>query len=159
MFSRFKNVVIGAVGSLDSNGIQGESIRRPLAPKFKYRRPKFLNITPRDEEDDYMISADHEVRPIIHPNSALPYYAGYAECCNAGKSALNEDLACHTDYLVHKVVTHNKGGLKKFPISYSYYGLFDGHAGVGAALSASHDLHHLIHVIIFFLHTNECEMV
>lgn len=32
-----------------------------------------------------------------------------------------------------------------------YFGLFDGHAGTGAALMASHSLHHHIKVLHFYL--------
>ena len=41
------------------------------------------------------VTADHLVRPIMVPRDVniLPWYAGYAEAINAGKSLRNEDQA------------------------------------------------------------------
>lgn len=90
------------------------------------------------------MSADHRLRPIIHPNQPLPYYAGYAECVNAGKSKWNEDQAViQRGVLINE---SNKNRDSKFAIPYTYYGIFDGHAGVGAALCAANQLHHILHV-------------
>lgn len=35
-------------------------------------------------------------------------------------------------------------------LPYYYFGVFDGHAGWGAAVSAANQLHHIIHVRFFF---------
>lgn len=45
--------------------------------------------------DELKASADHNVRPILVPRdlNVMPWYTGYAECVNAGKSEWNEDNA------------------------------------------------------------------
>lgn len=52
----------------------------------------FLNLSTTDE---LKASADHNLRPIIVPRdlNAMPWYSGYAECINSGKSQYNEDQA------------------------------------------------------------------
>lgn len=52
----------------------------------------FLNLSTNDE---LKASADHNLRPIIVPRdlNAMPWYSGYAECINSGKSQYNEDQA------------------------------------------------------------------
>ncbi|KAF5289283.1 hypothetical protein FQR65_LT11904 [Abscondita terminalis] len=144
MLNRFKSVVIGAVSGLEPNGVNINSDinqKNQLAPKFPYGRPHFLNL----EDDEVQMSADHRLRPIIHPNRPLPYYAGYAECVNAGKSEWNEDQAVYRLGVLTKVATNDIMGPKKYNIPYTYYGIFDGHAGVGAALCAANQLHHILH--------------
>ncbi|KAK4871806.1 hypothetical protein RN001_015930 [Aquatica leii] len=143
MLNRFKSVVIGAVSGLESNGLHtnSEVNQKNLAPKFPYGRPHFLNL----EDDEVQMSADHRLRPIIHPSRPLPYYAGYAECVNAGKSEWNEDQAVYRLGVLTKVATNDIMGPKKYNIPYTYYGIFDGHAGVGAALCAANQLHHILH--------------
>ena len=147
MFSRFKSAVIGAVSGLETNGLTpGESHshlkQQTLAPKFSYGRPAFLNLS----EDEVQMSADHKLRPIIHPSMSLPHHAGYAECVNAGKSKWNEDQAVYRQGVLTRVEYNDKQGVQKFSIPYTYYGIFDGHAGVGAALCAANQLHHILHV-------------
>ncbi|KAH0820440.1 protein phosphatase 1H [Tenebrio molitor] len=145
MFSRFKSAVIGAVSGLETNGIStGDShshLKQTLAPKFSYGRPAFLNLS----EDEVQMSADHKLRPIIHPSMPLPHFAGYAECVNAGKSKWNEDQAVYRQGVLTRVEYNEKQGVQKFSIPYTYYGIFDGHAGVGAALCAANQLHHILH--------------
>lgn len=146
MFSRFKNAVIGAVSGLEPNGIPSPEphshSKQTLAPKFLYGRPAFLNLS----EDEVQMSADHRLRPIIHPSMSLPHHAGYAECVNAGKSKWNEDQAVFRQGVLTRVEYNDKQGVQKFSIPYTYYGIFDGHAGVGAALCAANQLHHILHV-------------
>lgn len=48
--------------------------------------------------------------------------------------------------VLSKTSQNNDGDAQKFSIPYTYYGIFDGHAGVGAALCAANQLHHIIHV-------------
>lgn len=45
--------------------------------------------------DELKASADHNTRPILVPRdlNVMPFYTGYAECVNAGKSEWNEDNA------------------------------------------------------------------
>lgn len=71
---------------------------------------------------------------------------GYAECVNAGKSRWNEDQAVYRQGILSKATPNEDGSVQKFAIPYTYYGIFDGHAGVGAALCAAFQLHHIIHV-------------
>lgn len=142
MLNRFKSAVIGAVEGFEVNrNISNDNnLRNHLAPKFPYGRPHFLNLG----DEEVQMSADHRLRPIIHPNQPLPYYAGYAECVNAGKSKWNEDQAViQRGVLINE---SNKNKNSKFAIPYTYYGIFDGHAGVGAALCAANQLHHILHV-------------
>lgn len=136
MYNRVKSVV-GAIVSGNEAGTSNDyflSRQQKLEPKFPYNRPHFLQL----DDEEIHISADHRLRPIIHPSKPLSHYAGYAECINAGKSRWNEDQA-----------VFRRGVLTKpdvqFSIPYSYYGIFDGHAGVGAALCAANQLHHIIH--------------
>ena len=60
--------------------------------KYAYQRPIFLQLFTDDEIE---VTADHLVRPIMVPRDVniLPWYAGYAEAINAGKSLRNEDQA------------------------------------------------------------------
>lgn len=144
MLNRFKSAVIGAVSGLEVNGTHSASDthnRNHLAPKFPYNRPHFLNLG----DDEVQISADHRLRPIIHPSQPLPHNAGYAECVNAGKSKWNEDQAVYRQGILSKVGQGNIG-VTNLSIPYTYYGIFDGHAGVGAALCAANQLHHILHV-------------
>lgn len=111
---------------------------RNLPDKFNYGRPQFLQLLTFDE---LKASADHNVRPIIVPRdiSIMPWFTGYAECVNSGKSEWNEDQAAFR----REILSHP---LKKYPdLPYIYFGIFDGHAGYGAALAASNQFHHILH--------------
>lgn len=109
-----------------------------LQDKFAYARPPFLQLLTPDE---LKASADHNVRPIIVPRDIglLPWGTGYAECVNSGKSEWNEDQAAFCRQVLSDP-TH------KYPdLPYTYFGIFDGHAGYGAALAASYQFHHILH--------------
>ncbi|GAB0099916.1 protein phosphatase 1H [Sergentomyia squamirostris] len=109
-----------------------------LPEKFTYARPPFLQLLTHDE---LKASADHNVRPIIVPRdiTVLPWSAGYAECVNSGKSEWNEDQGAFQ----RQILTHPS---KQFPdLPYTYFGIFDGHAGYGAALAAANQFHHILH--------------
>lgn len=119
-------------------------------PKFRYTRPEFLQLK---TEDEILVSADHQIRPIILPRDVnrLPWKSGYAECINAGKSARNEDqAACHQEVLVRDWITLKQNNLdldavgieNKLP--YVYFGIFDGHAGTAVAVAAANQLHNII---------------
>ncbi|KAL5276721.1 PPM1J family protein [Megaselia abdita] len=112
--------------------------RGSLRPKFQYSRPVFLQLWTSDE---LRASADHNVRPIIVPRDidVLPFQTGYAECVNSGKSEWNEDQAG----FCRKVLSHPSEPFTELP--YTYFGIFDGHAGVGAALAAANQFHHILH--------------
>ncbi|KAL1493204.1 hypothetical protein ABEB36_011303 [Hypothenemus hampei] len=144
MFNRLRSAVIEAVSGLEAtNGTveNGHHNKSNLAPKFPYGRPHFLGLG----DDEVQMSADHKLRPIIHPSKPLPHNTGYAECVNAGKSRWNEDQAVYRQGVLSKIIPTEQGNVQKFSIPYTYYGIFDGHAGVGAALCASYQLHHIIH--------------
>ncbi|XP_018320592.1 protein phosphatase 1H [Agrilus planipennis] len=144
MLNRFKNAVIGAVGGFETNGLalnQDLHQRSSLSPKFPYARPHFLEL----DWEQMQISADHRLRPIIHPSQSLAFNTGYAECINAGKSKWNEDQAVLQQGVLTKLELVENSPPVKYDIPYSYYGIFDGHAGVGAALCAANQLHHILH--------------
>ncbi|XP_055590880.1 protein phosphatase 1H [Uranotaenia lowii] len=156
MFNRLKNRVLTVVGpdipALPSTGSGhgssgGYSHRHHhddhggkgnLPEKFRYARPQFLQLLTYDE---LKASADHNVRPIIVPRdlSLLPWNTGYAECVNSGKSEWNEDQAAFH----RQVLSHPSRQYHDLP--YTYYGIYDGHAGYGAALAASNQFHHILH--------------
>ncbi|XP_044740988.1 protein phosphatase 1H [Chrysoperla carnea] len=153
MFSRFRNVIYNAVGGIDAPPNQGNTkvFEERQEPKFLYSRPHFLGLNTSEE---IKASADHRMRPIIVPrdSNVLPWNTGYAECVNAGKSVWNEDQAVNMVQLLSRIKespsTSNpseKEQSRVFNIPYVYFGIFDGHAGVGAALSAANQLHHIIH--------------
>ncbi|XP_063708584.1 protein phosphatase 1H [Culicoides brevitarsis] len=109
-----------------------------LPDKFIYSRPGFLNLSTTDE---LKASADHNLRPIIVPRdlNAMPWYSGYAECINSGKSQYNEDQAAFSK----QTLSHPS---KQYPdLPYMYFGIFDGHASHGCSLAASLQFHHILH--------------
>ncbi|XP_032594954.1 protein phosphatase 1H isoform X2 [Drosophila grimshawi] len=109
-----------------------------MTDKIPYGRPSFLQLLTNDE---LRASADHNVRPIIVPReiNLLPWATGYAECVNSGKSEWNEDQAA----FCRQVLSDPEHKHPDLP--YTYFGIYDGHAGCGAALAASHQFHHILH--------------
>lgn len=90
----------------------------------------------------------------------MPWYSGYAEAINAGKSARNEDQAAfHRGVLRTKDLSLDDGlpipGASRgagethdghhFEIPYIYFGIFDGHAGSATAVTAANELHQIVH--------------
>lgn len=139
MFNRLKNrVLTSIVPDIPSITPSTNYSNRSLPDKFQYSRPPFLQLLTVDE---LKASADHNVRPIIVPRdvSVMPFNSGYAECVNSGKSEWNEDQAAFNVQLLH----HPSKDLPDLP--YVYFGIFDGHAGYGASLAASHQFHHILH--------------
>ena len=108
-----------------------------LPVRYEYSRPVFLEIT--QEEAD--TSKDHGQRLILTPHdvSHMPWHAGYAETINSGKSLYsNEDQAAiHVTHLV----ANDPDKDQACTIPYVMFGIFDGHAGTGAALTAANTLH------------------
>lgn len=146
MFSRVRGVIANVVSGLDNHS--GGNSEPPLGPKFPYTRPHFLNLNVTEEVP---LSADHRVRPIIVPRErdALPWCSGYAECVNSGKSVKNEDQATVYEFRLGR----RPNGESTDPlaaaqrdIQVKYFGLFDGHAGFGAAVCAARQLHYIIEV-------------
>lgn len=141
MLNRFRSALANALSNQDESMETDHPREKP--PKFPYRRPAFLEL----DNDTLAVYSDHKMRPVLHSNfAALPYNAGYAECINAGKSKHNEDQAV----CLQGVLLCNIGWARKEYIPYTYYGLFDGHGGTGAALAAASQLHHLLQVILIF---------
>lgn len=130
----------------------GSNQKSTKLPKFRYSRPEFLQLK---TDDEILVSADHQIRPIILPRdvSRLAWKSGYAECINAGKSLRNEDqAACYQDVLIKKSAsvqandanseTENASLSDKLP--WVYFGIFDGHAGTAVAVAAAAQLHNII---------------
>ncbi|XP_033150250.1 protein phosphatase 1H [Drosophila busckii] len=146
MFNNFKNRFISAIApdlpplpSSESDYQRGGlRLGQPKPDKFAYARPPFLQLLTSDE---LRASADHNVRPIIVPRdiNLLPWATGYAECVNSGKSEWNEDQGA----FCRQVLSDPEHVHPDLP--YTYFGVFDGHAGYGAALAASHQFHHILH--------------
>lgn len=147
MFSRVKNAFVNAVTGSDSQTSLASSTSAlsasGLSPKFPYTRPLFLSLNLMEEVP---LSADHRVRPIIVPRErdALPWCSGYAECVNAGKSVKNEDQASVYEFKVPISGHHEENNPNQDVVSVTYFGIFDGHAGYGAAVCAAKQLHFII---------------
>uniref|UniRef100_A0A670YFK5 Protein phosphatase, Mg2+/Mn2+ dependent 1J n=1 Tax=Pseudonaja textilis TaxID=8673 RepID=A0A670YFK5_PSETE len=124
-------------------------------PRGSFSRPSFLQLTP----EELLLADDHTGRTVQSPRESrrrLPWSTGYAEVINAGKSQHNEDQACCEAVFVEKRDTlRNNPGHKGISgesevsgeqlgskgLFFYYWGLFDGHAGSGAAIMASKLLH------------------
>lgn len=108
-----------------------------LPVRYEYSRPVFLEIT-QEEEDT---AKDHGQRIILSPRdiSRMPWLTGYAETINSGKSLYsNEDQA---SIHVTSLTLHDPETDAVTTIPYVLFGIFDGHAGTGAALTAANTLH------------------
>lgn len=117
--------------------------RYSLPHKYKYERPAFLEL----DEEATQASADHEIRPVMHPKRPLIMMAGYAEVINAGKTLhVNEDQSSFNSFVVTVPVNQRSESwtTEMCQIPCIYFGVFDGHAGVGSALFAYHSLHYHI---------------
>ena len=133
-------------------------ISEKLPVKYEYCRPVFLQITQKQAD----ASKDHGTRNILSPNDVLkmPWFTGYAETINSGKSLYsNEDQAA-----LHITCLHVTGPDKQpSKIPYVIFGVFDGHAGTGAALNASHTMHvHIkekLNTIKHFLALQQAEVI
>jgi len=108
-----------------------------LPVKYQYQRPVFLEITQKESDQ----STDHGLRIILSPHdiSRMPWHAGYAETINSGKSLYsNEDQASmHVTHLSYQDADKDLTCM----IPYVLFGIFDGHAGTGAALTSSNTVH------------------
>ncbi|XP_074644715.1 protein phosphatase 1H-like isoform X2 [Tubulanus polymorphus] len=168
MFNRIKNVFTNVIGTsgltLATETTLGNNIPSVnLEVKQAYSRPEFLHLS----HDEVAASSDHEARLIVTPkdNKSLCWNSGYAEVINAGKSKVNEDQAASgtyelkhdnpadpRDYIFASPFRNKPKELTDFTsahvadefMPFTYFGIFDGHAGTGAALMAAHTLHHHI---------------
>ncbi|XP_074833565.1 protein phosphatase 1J isoform X2 [Carettochelys insculpta] len=113
-------------------------------------RPAFLQLT----SEELQRADDHAGRAVQSPRESrrLPWSTGYAEVINAGKSQHNEDQACCEVVVVGRRCSPQRGSLApqesaveaeegRTELGFHYWGLFDGHAGSGAAVLASRLLH------------------
>ena len=112
-------------------------VSEKLPVKYEYTRPVFLEITQKQVDS----SKDHGLRLILSPNDVgrMPWHTGYAETINSGKSLYsNEDQSS-----IHVTNLTGIDQEKDQPstIHYILFGIFDGHAGTGAALTAANTLH------------------
>ncbi|XP_020485030.1 protein phosphatase 1H [Labrus bergylta] len=159
MISKVKNAMSTLVGGMVPHGHHhhhhnhhsgGGQTCGPesLPPRFPYGRPDFLDLTP----ELLQYSTEHASRPVLtlKRDSRLPWKTGYAEVINAGKSMLNEDQASCEKLFVkkpsgkHKNSTMLEDNGDGTGIPLHFWGVYDGHAGSGAAIMASKLLHRLI---------------
>uniref|UniRef100_A0A8C6SGH9 Protein phosphatase, Mg2+/Mn2+ dependent, 1H n=1 Tax=Neogobius melanostomus TaxID=47308 RepID=A0A8C6SGH9_9GOBI len=153
MLTRVKSAVASFMG-----GIQAAAARS--SPSGPLHPAAVLGLSP----DEVECSADHIARPILilKETKRLTWSTGYAEVINAGKSALNEDQACcellHVKRRRHSPMARRRSSLPNGDglaqqentdsspedLPFHYWALFDGHAGSGVAVMASHLLHHHI---------------
>ncbi|KAM6981202.1 protein phosphatase 1H [Aplochiton taeniatus] len=154
MISKVKNAMSTLVGGMLPHGHHQHSGNVQnygpdgLPPRFPYGRPDFLDLTP----ELLQYSTEHASRPVLTAkrDSRLHWRTGYAEVINAGKSMLNEDQACCEKIHVKKTtgkqrnstLLEDNGDGTGIPMV--FWGVFDGHAGSGAAIMASKLLHRLI---------------
>ncbi|KAK3588227.1 hypothetical protein CHS0354_017736 [Potamilus streckersoni] len=130
----------------------------PNSEKFPFSRPQFLELDETEIEE----SRNYAVRPILIPRDVqkIPWCAGYAESINGGKSDFNEDQVATWHIIIkspHVAESKkDKSPNTMIPVAadrgdqmlqsmeseiLTYYGMFDGHAGYGAAIMAANLLH------------------
>ena len=115
-----------------------------LPDKYEYARPIFLELNQQQIDT----AKDNGQRLILSPNDLgrMPWQCGYAEAINSGKSRhSNEDQASiHVATLSLPTTLGLSDSDKEDPsskIPYVMFGVFDGHAGTGAALAAANTVH------------------
>ncbi|XP_056126593.1 protein phosphatase 1H [Rhinichthys klamathensis goyatoka] len=161
MISKVKNAMSSLVGGIIPHGHHHQHHQQQqhgsaqnggtdgLPPRFPYSRPEFLDLTP----ELLQYSTEHASRPVVtlKRDSRLQWRTGYAEVINAGKSMLNEDQAsCELMYVKKMSSKHQRSSMlleeggDTSGIPMHFWGVFDGHAGSGAALMASKLLHRII---------------
>ncbi|PAA79538.1 hypothetical protein BOX15_Mlig017257g3 [Macrostomum lignano] len=132
-----------------------------LRPRFAYCRPDLLGLE-LDGDDERSLASDTVSRPVLvaGDRTALPGFAGYAEAINGGKTQVNEDQSQACQFLLRPTAPNGEradalpdilygGDCVLSPEQYSellraspdcllatYFAMFDGHAGDGAATYA-----------------------
>ena len=167
MLGRFRSALYSAMGTPEGgepapnvadlrsridvvNGSSGHTVNKSKV-KYAYQRPIFLQLF---SEDEIQVTADHMVRPIMVPRDVmiLPWFTGYAEAINAGKSVRNEDQAAfHRGVLRTKDADPRITFTGDWEIPYVYFGIFDGHAGSGCAVTAANELHQVCPIVAVLL--------
>ncbi|MEE6493367.1 hypothetical protein FKM82_016798 [Ascaphus truei] len=163
MISKVRAAVSGLVGSLSNKhgappGACTSEREPPAAGMRDPCRPAFLRLSAEELRE----SGDHSHRTVQSPGGTgrLHWDTGYAEVINAGKSHHNEDQACcevvtvetrdmicndHCKELQHpqQRINQTQETAHELDVGFRFYywGLFDGHAGCGAAIAASKLLH------------------
>ncbi|XP_077976913.1 protein phosphatase 1H-like [Glandiceps talaboti] len=159
MLNRFRSVVNNVVANLHTANAQDKLPQMEDLPiKYPYSRPEFLNLS----DEEVKVSADHTLRPILVPRdlTRLPWNSGYSEVINAGKTLYNEDQAAigvfqlaskdkekttptkpPTSSSTDTSSTSRENSMDVDDNSYTYFAVFDGHAGHGTAIMAVHALH------------------
>lgn len=144
---------VDLVAGIDAIPHPSERARSGLLAKYSDCRPAFLNLSQRALTN----SKDHEVRPVITvaDDGQLPWSAGYAETINGGKSAfVNEDNASYHHEILEVLSKDPKTQEEtKHALELWYFGVFDGHAGEGAAIFAAKNCHkHVCHSLRMVAH-------
>ena len=131
-FTSLKKLTTRAFSYLLESPQQNPSLvayaRYSLPVKYKYERPSFLDL----DIEATSASADHEIRPIMHPKRPLVMNAGYAEVINAGKTLrTNEDQSCFQTFVVTVPIDRRDENwtTEMCQTPCLYFGIFDGHAG------------------------------
>ena len=129
-FSSLKKLTTRAFSYILDSPQQNPSLvaytRYSLPYKYKYKRPAFLEL----DEDATQASADHEIRPVMHPKRPLVMNTGYAEVINAGKTLrTNEDQSCFHSLIVTVPVNlrDETWTTEMCQIPCIYFGIFDGY--------------------------------
>ncbi|XP_022104014.1 protein phosphatase 1H-like [Acanthaster planci] len=156
MLNRFRQVVNNVIANMPQNRSlkdvedMQDTSGRGLQEKYSYTRPEFLQLS----SEEVSIASDSVIRPIMVPRdlSKLPWHCGYAEAANGGKSKFNEDQAAASHFVLkghnqEKVAVgaedrSTTGDPDDIPMT--YFAIFDGHAGTGAALMSANTLHYQI---------------
>uniref|UniRef100_A0A674K4K9 Protein phosphatase, Mg2+/Mn2+ dependent 1J n=1 Tax=Terrapene triunguis TaxID=2587831 RepID=A0A674K4K9_9SAUR len=145
MLGRVRTAVAQLVGGLGPAPGAHACRGPPVGGGFS--RPAFLQLT----SEELQRADDHAGRAVQSPRESrrrLPWSTGYAEVINAGKSQHNEDQACCEVVVVDRRCSPRCNpapkectGEAEGDLCFHYWGLFDGHAGSGAAVMASKLLH------------------
>ena len=132
-FTSIKKLTTRAFNYLLDNPQQHPSLvaytRYSLPIKYEYARPNFLDL----DKEATSASADHELRPVMHPKRPLIMNAGYAEVINAGKTLhTNEDQSTFCSFVIN-VPSHLREESwtpEQCLLPCVYFAVFDGHAGI-----------------------------
>ena len=132
-FSSIKKMTTRAFNFIMDNPQQHPSLvaytRYSLPFKYEYARPLFLDL----DKEATSASADHELRPVMHPKQPLIMNAGYAEVINAGKTMhTNEDQSTFCSFIINvpKKLRDESWSEEQCQLPCVYFGVFDGHAGM-----------------------------